>query len=342
MRSAGGELNINVYPDIVGVDAVIPSSGVRSVVAAMTAAYFAPAIGDAAVKTAQRDAAVLAVQQRYSTDLTLHDLLFEQIFSAGPAHYPALPDSVSDIARISPQSIADFAKRAFRSGNALLAMTGNVDASTIGVVTDGNGGTMDAPFDSTLSGTTGGTTASGEVQGTGLAWVGPPIADEKAATALDFVADYLFRDNTGVVTRQLDARNKDAYVIGQFITLHDPGVMRVTIGGSGRQGSRPDRHERAPKNGDPAGSQDVRGGARSLSLPHCRRHQTPHDLRHFRMVCLRGPPQYAPGESRRRLHARRAGARSAVRRSEIVRKYLDRARYGVDLITVRAEREPPS
>ena len=77
VRSVGGTLSINVYPDIVGIDALIPSPGARRVVAAITAAYFAPAIGDTAVKTAQRDAAVLAVQQRYSVDLTLHDLLFK-------------------------------------------------------------------------------------------------------------------------------------------------------------------------------------------------------------------------------------------------------------------------
>ena len=51
VRGIGGELSINVYPDIVGIGAVIPSSGVRRAVAAMTAAYFAPSIVDAAVKT---------------------------------------------------------------------------------------------------------------------------------------------------------------------------------------------------------------------------------------------------------------------------------------------------
>ncbi len=340
VRSAGGELNINVYPDIVGVDAVIPSSGVRSVVAAMTAAYFAPAIGDAAVKTAQRDAAVLAVQQRYSTDLTLHDLLFKQIFSAGPAHYPALPDSVSDIARISPQSIADFAKRAFRSGNALLAMTGNVDASTIGVVTDGNGGTMDAPFDSTLSGTTGGTTASGEVQGTGLAWVGPPIADEKAATALDFVADYLFRDNTGVVTRQIDASNKDAYVIGQFITLHDPGVMRVTIGGSDDKAAAQTVMSALQKMATPLDPKTF-GAAREAFLYHIAADtQTPDALSdNLGWYASEGRPQYAPGDDGGD-YMRAARALDPQYVSEIVRKYLT-APVTVRLITV-APKGPPS
>ena len=68
VHSVGGVLTIDVYPDIVGIGAVVPSSSARRVIAAMTAAYFSPAIDDASVKTAQRDAAVLAVQQRYSPD----------------------------------------------------------------------------------------------------------------------------------------------------------------------------------------------------------------------------------------------------------------------------------
>ena len=92
MHSVGGELNINVYPDIVGIAAIVPASAARRIVAAMTAAYFAPSIDDSAVKTARANAAVLGVQQRYESDTTLHDLLFEQLFSRGPAHYPPLPD----------------------------------------------------------------------------------------------------------------------------------------------------------------------------------------------------------------------------------------------------------
>ncbi len=340
VHSAGGQLNINAYPDIVGVDALIPSSGVRRVVAAMTAAYFAPSIGDAAVKTAQRDAAVLAVQQRYSTDLTLHDLLFKKIFSSGPAHYPALPDSVTDIARISPQSIADFAKRAFRSGNALLAMTGNVDASTIAAVSDGSGGTMDAPFDSALSGATGETTSSGEVPGTGLAWVGPPIADQKAATALDFVADYLFREQTGVVSREIDAGNKDAYVIGQFITLHDPGVMRVTIGGSDDKTAAQTVLGALQKLATPMDPKTF-GAAREAFLYHIASDtQTPDALSdNLGWYASEGRPEYAPGDdSGEYLRAARALDPQYV--SEVVRKYLT-APVTVRLITV-APKGPPS
>jgi len=238
VHSAGGDLNIEVYPDIVGIGAIVPASAARRVVAAMTAAYFAPAVDEAAVKTARANAAVLGVQQRYEPDTTLHDLLFKQIFTSGPAHYPPLPTAVSALTSISAAQVSAFAKRAFRSENAVLTLTGNVDASSITAVTDGSGqGSMDAPFDSTLTQPAQSATASGEVDGVGLAWVGPPISDEKAATALDFVADYLFRDQTGVVSKGLDLAQSDALVFGQFITLHDPGVMVVTIGGSHEKGT---------------------------------------------------------------------------------------------------------
>ncbi|HEY1978331.1 MAG TPA: insulinase family protein [Candidatus Baltobacteraceae bacterium] len=232
VHSVGGVLSIDVYPDIVGIGAVVPSSSARRVVAAMTAAYFAPAIDDASVKTAQRDSAVRAVEQRYSADQTLHDLLFKEVFSAGPAHYPPLPDSVSALTRIPTADVATFAKRAFRSDNAVLTVSGNVDTSTLEAVTDGQGnGSMDRPFNSKLSGSNGASTEQGSVDGVGLAWVGPPIVDTKAATALDFVADYLFRDETGVVSKALDALKSSTYVSGQFVTLNNPGVMLVTISG---------------------------------------------------------------------------------------------------------------
>lgn len=236
VHSVGGELNVEVYPDIIGVAATVPASAARRVVAALTAAYFAPAVNETAVKTARANAAVLGVQQRYEADTTLHDLLFKQIFVRGPAHYPPLPTALPEITSITTAQINDFAKRAFRSENAVLTLTGNVDPSNLSAVTDGSGGsTMDPPFDSPVASDPASATASGLVGGIGLAWIGPPIHDEKAATALDFVADYLFREETGVVTKELDRTQSDALVIGQFITLHDPGVMVVTIGGDREQ-----------------------------------------------------------------------------------------------------------
>ncbi|MFY9630250.1 MAG: hypothetical protein WAJ94_01410 [Candidatus Cybelea sp.] len=239
VHSVGGELNVQVYPDIVGIAVTVPASATRRVVAAITAAYFAPSVNDAAVKVARANAAVLGVQERYESDTALHDLLFKQLFDRGPAHYPPLPSNIPQITGITTAQINDFSKRAFRSDNAVLTLTGNVDASNVTAVTDGSGsGNMDPPYDSAIAPSPAAATASGLVGGIGLGWVGPPISDEKAATALDFVADYLFREETGVVTKALDRSASSALVVGQFITLHDPGVMVVTIGGDREQDAR--------------------------------------------------------------------------------------------------------
>lgn len=232
VHDAGGTLQINAYPDIVGIDAVVPSTAARRTVAALTAAFFAPRIDAAAMQAARRDTAVASVEQRYSSTLALHNAVFAALFASGPAHYPPVPFALAALTHITTAQVVAFAQRAFRSGNAVLAMAGNVDSSAITAVTDGAGAsTMDAPHDSPLTAAPASASVSGAIDGVGIGWVGPPIADERAATALDFVADYLFRDGTGVIARLLAREQPASYATGQFITLHDPGVMLVTLEG---------------------------------------------------------------------------------------------------------------
>jgi predicted Zn-dependent peptidase len=216
----------------------------------------------------------------------------------------------------------------------LLAVSGNADASTLAVVTDGDGNAaMDPPYDSPLSGATGTTTASGEIRGTGLAWVGPPIADEKAATALDFVADYLFRDETGIVTRQLGASNSDAYVGGQFITLHDPGVMIVTIGGNDGKTAAQTVLGALSKLTTPMDPQTF-GAAREAFLYHIASDtQNPQEMAdNLGWYAVEGKPLYAPGDSGGE-YARNARALDPQYVSDVVRKYLSTP-VTVQLITV--------
>ncbi|MDE2481959.1 MAG: insulinase family protein [bacterium] len=232
VRSLGGHLAIQAFPDMIGVSVVVPSDAARRVVAAMSAAYFDPALDADALKIAQSDVTVLAAQRRYLADSLAHDALFAQIFSAGPAHEPPLPDTAGALARLPLADVEAFARRAFRSANATLSLAGDVAPTALDAVTAGTPGAPDAPLDSTLAADPhANATLAANVPGAGLAWVGPPIRDERAATALDFVADYLFRDGSGVVAKALDASDDPAYVSGQFITLHDPGVFLVTLSG---------------------------------------------------------------------------------------------------------------
>ncbi len=234
VTQAGGRLSIEVFPDVVEVGVVVPTSAARRVLASLTAAYFAPGIDDAALHAALTDATVLAVQQQYEADLLAHDLLFARMFASKPANEPPIPLSLTAISHVTLDETKTFAQRAFRASNAFLTLAGDVDPSVLSVVTDGDGaGAPEPPIDATpVSPVPAPSTQPGAEPVVGIAWVGPPISDERAATALDFVADYLFRPNFGLVWRAVDRSGARVDVRGQFVTLHSPGVMLVTLEGS--------------------------------------------------------------------------------------------------------------
>lgn len=323
IHSVGGTLQINAYPDIISIDAVVPSSVARRTVAAMTAAYFAPSLDGAALTAARRDTAVIGVEQRYSANLTLHNLLLETMFSSGPAHYPPVPTSVASIAKITSAQVSAFAKRAFRSGNAVLALAGNIDPMSLSAVTDGSGASrMDAPFDSQLSGATGATDAPASIDGIGIGWVGPPITDERASTAMDFIADYLFHDGSGVVTQALTKQLGDTYAVGQFITLHDPGVMLVTLDGSGLAAAKTLVLQAVAKLATPLDATTF-DAAREAFLYHLAADtQTPaQQADNLGWYAVEGNPSYAPGDVDG-TYARMARSLDPQYVAQIVRRYL--------------------
>ncbi len=341
VHTVGGELNIAVYPDIVGIGAVVPAPAARRIVAAMTAAYYAPNVDDLAVKTARANAAVLGVQQRYESDATLHDLLFRQVFAGGPAHFPALPDSVTQLTSISTAQVDAFAKRAFRAENSVLTLTGNIDSSSVAAVTDGGGGSsMDAPFDSMLARTPVSATATGSIDGVGLAWIGPPIADQKAATALDFIADYLFRERTGVVSKGLDRSRSEALVAGQFVTLHDPGVMVVTIGGDHEKQTEQKVLAALGQLAQPMDPQTF-DAAREAFLYHVAADtQTPQERAdNLGWYTVEGNLQYAPGIANGN-YAKAARDLDPQYVADVVRRYLHNP-VVVDLVAASPQKESP-
>lgn len=228
----GGTLTINVYPDIAMVGVSVPSTNASRVLRALTSAYFAPSITSDGYKQALRDCAVAAAETRFDAERILQDALFAQLFASGPAHYPPIPGATADFTKITQDALKTYAQRAFRQNNAVLSLAGAVNAALVSDVRAGNAGApMDGPFDSTLAAAPGSATKSAYVSGLGFAWAGPPIADPKAATALDFIADYLFDTDHGTLAKAIAKTDPGAFVNGQFITLHDPGVLMLTISG---------------------------------------------------------------------------------------------------------------
>ncbi|HLI97657.1 MAG TPA: hypothetical protein VKT72_16425, partial [Candidatus Baltobacteraceae bacterium] len=232
VNRVGGSLNIGIYPDIAMIGISVPSGDAPEALRTLTSAYFAPAISSGGLKAALRDCAVAAAETRFDSDRALQDALFAQLFTSGPAHEPPTPGSASDFTKIPESALKAFAQQAFRKNNAVLALTGAVDPQLLADVhASSPGAPMSAPFDSQLAAAPSSTSKSSDVAGLGFAWAGPPIADVKAATALDFIADYLFDSDHGTVARAIQNAHSDAFVNGQFITLHNPGVLLLTVSG---------------------------------------------------------------------------------------------------------------
>ncbi|MEO6913050.1 MAG: insulinase family protein [Candidatus Baltobacteraceae bacterium] len=234
IKGVGGRLSIDVYPDIASISALVPADDAPQVLGAMTRAYFSPLVSADGLKAAQRDLAVAIAQQQFNSDGMLHDLLLAQLFASGPQHYPVLPVSIAPLVKLGVPEVTAFASRAFRAQNAVVSLAGNLSHAVMRAAFAGRiGDPIDPPLDSTLAAAAASTTAVGYDPGVGLAWPGPAIRDTRATTALDFIADYLFRGESGVVARQVDDLTPDVYLNGQFITLHNPGAMLVTISGKG-------------------------------------------------------------------------------------------------------------
>ena len=234
VNDMGGRLTITVYSDSIAVAAIVPASGARRVVRAMTTSFFAPVVTDDGFRSAARDVEQEALFTGFDPETVVRDAVFGDLFSAGPQHYPALGDP-KGVSTLAIADVRSFATRAFRSQNATLVVSGLVDATIASSAVGGRDGGGDAapetPSVPTLSDTIVPVTKPFVQPSGGYGWVGPAIANEREATAMDFLADYLFRADDGYVAKQVTARYPDAFLVGNFITLHDPGVMFVAYAG---------------------------------------------------------------------------------------------------------------
>jgi len=236
VKSVGGRLGIGAYPDTVSVSASVPSGAESRIIKVMTSAYFTPALSAEGMRSALRDVVVAGTQKRFDVDETLRDGVFGLIFPAGAFHYSTLPPNAAALGHVTPDALRAFAARVFRSSNAVLAVAGNTHANIPAAISGGrtDGQSMEAPIDATPVAAPVSSSATFAEDAVGLGWVGPPIADTKAATALDFIADYLFRTQTGAVSGPVEDSSPDTFLTGQFITLHNPGVLLVEIAGKKR------------------------------------------------------------------------------------------------------------
>ncbi len=218
--------------------ALVPPDRVRATVRAMTAGYFAPVASSDGLQIAQRDAADDALLRSFAPE-AIEDALGAALFASGPLHDGTL-GTILSLAAVPFARVRTFAERAFRPDNAILVLTGNVPSDAMSDVASRQGETpaaAESPAPQTPRSAQTPLRREAGIAGTGLGWIGPPIADETDATAMDFLADALFAPRTGIVQRALGT--KKAYVTGRFVTYRNPGVFLVTISGDDAASARP-------------------------------------------------------------------------------------------------------
>ncbi len=230
-RQIGGRLSLATYPDSVAVSLLVPAGRAADAVRALTRSYFAPVLTDAGLARARQDLLEDGQLRSFNHDVAITDALYAALFASGPDKVPTFAAG-GPLADLTIDAVRAFAERAFRPGNAILVATGNVDMTAIGAALPGRDGAApgaEPPAPNAVAAPPAPVQTTGPESGFGRAWAGPPIADEAAATAFDFIADYLFFPDTGIVQREM--RRSGAVLVGTFVTYHDPGIFVVSSTG---------------------------------------------------------------------------------------------------------------
>ena len=240
VQDSGGHLQITAFADSVQVTAVVPAVSAARIARAALDDYTRPALTQDGYKRARESVAVEAAEAQADPDVQLRTRLFDSLFANGPDRYTALP-TVKQLGALPYPAIVAFAKRAFRAENAVAVVTGVSEGTPVlrALGGAGVGEPAEAPAASATSPaprSVGGDSAAGPAFG--LAFAGPPIADQRAATAMDFLADYLLDAKLGAITAALRGVAPGANVSGQFITLHDPGILLVEVVGDSSAAAR--------------------------------------------------------------------------------------------------------
>ena len=240
VQDSGGRLQITAFTDSVQVSAVVPAASAARIARAAFDDYTRPALTQDGFKRARESVAVEAAEAQSDPDVQLRAKLFASLFAQGPDRYTTLP-TVKLLGALNYEEIVAFAKRAFRAENAVAVVTGIGESesivSALGGV--GTGEPAETPAESARASaplSTAGDSAAGPALG--MAFTGPPITDQRAATAMDFLADYLLDSKSGTIAKALQGVAPAASVSGQFITLHNPGVLLVEVVGDASDATR--------------------------------------------------------------------------------------------------------
>jgi len=240
VRSAGGQLSVSVFQSATEIAVLAPVSAAAPLEAALLRRAFHPVIDAAALDDAKTRLAEQQAAAAQSSDALLRDGVFSSLFASGPLHDSTF-GSPQTLQGLTLDDVRKFAEAAYVPPSAITVVLGNIDVSGMMTIVKSAappaGATAAAAPASQNAVTPAGPVAlepgQAEAPGVALAWVGPPISDQRAATAMDFLSDYLADAHTGVLAGAAGSAVAGSSFGGQFITLANPGIFFVSVSGGG-------------------------------------------------------------------------------------------------------------
>ncbi len=235
VRADGGELTISVFPMATEFSLLVPSYVAAPLSDALSARVFHPTIDAASFNEGKARVSEQQVESTLIGELAFRDALFAAIFKAGPFHSSTYGDPQS----LQTMTLADvkaFLARAYLPGNEIAVVVGNVDtneamrriaveAASVPSASDAGASSTNPRSKTTVR------ARQVDIPGVALGWLGPSIRDEAAATAMDFLSDYLTRSKYGLIAKAVEMSDPTANFSGQFITLREAGIFYASVSG---------------------------------------------------------------------------------------------------------------
>jgi len=237
-RKDGAQIAVSVYQESTEIAILSPAYLSPPLLDKLVGLALHPHLDQKAFEAARQRLAAQQVAQMDMPDQVLRDSLFARMFASGPLHDSSFGDPKT-LTGLTLDDVSAFAARAYVPAAEIVVAVGDVDESDVArrvaAAAPAAGVTQTMP-ESSLAPITDTPLAlmreSLGVGGLAMGWVGPPISDERAATAMDFLSDYLANPRDGVVSKIVNAADADTDFNGQFVTLRNPGVFYLTASGA--------------------------------------------------------------------------------------------------------------
>lgn len=237
VRHAGGQLGVSVYHEGTEIALLAPSYIAAQLADALLHAVLHPNVDRTAYLAARQRLAAQQVAALEVPDQILRDSLFAQMFADGPLHDPTY-GTPRMLAASTLADVNTFLRQAYVPADEIVVAVGKVDSADFERRIRALAPAPRPP--STMPNSAVAPpratpliveVAQAAAPGVALGWVGPPVSDERAATAMDFLSDYLTHPDAGVVAQSVLQLEPGASFAGQFITMRDPGVFFISVSG---------------------------------------------------------------------------------------------------------------